>query len=285
MKKFIKYIFIAIFSLVLISCGTKEEETQDTFRVGDDVAYSPSKDEEIQRYNLEVRKQQTASRYPCDTIAIMEYVLDNYPQGTYLIEFDKTYTFNIPQPAVLYHTREGNYVFGVIARSKPGERLIETKNIVGYDQSFIDLDSTKLGTAFPYLVLFECTGGSFRSIWEAPIPSHGGFNRITLERWAQNNTPYIRVNFHYAEGIGHINYNYFLVDGLTSQPHLLMTYETINSKRTIANVNSDKFPDYYEYLYYDLGDRVFPSDSVAFIWQPKDSVYVNTRNSAQTRPY
>jgi len=64
-----------------------------------------------------------------------------------------------------------------------------------------------------------------------------------------------------------------------------MTYEGINFKRTIANVNNDKFPDYYEFIFYDLEDRVFSRDSVAFIWQPEESVYVNTRNRKQTRPY
>ena len=76
--------------------------------------------------------------------------------------------------------KTGDFVFGVIARSKPGERLIEVKNIVGYDQSFIDLDSTELGTAFFYLVLFKCENSSFNVVWESPIPSHGGFNFLSL---------------------------------------------------------------------------------------------------------
>ena len=68
-------------------------------------------------------------------------------------------------------------------------------------------------------------------------------------------------------------------------PHLLMTYKGIDFQRTIANVNNDKFPDYYEYLYYDLPNRIYAADSIPFYWDVKDSVYVNTRNHRQTRPY
>jgi len=93
------------------------------------------------------------------------------------------------------------------------------------------------------------------------------------------------VNFHYAQGIGHIDYNYFFIDGITNQPHLLMTYEGINFKRTIANLNEDEFPDYYEYLFYDLGNKVFTKDSIGFIWNSVKNVYVNTRNNKQTRLY
>lgn len=281
MKNFFYILLFAAFSLLLISCGGKEKEgsTQDG-----QVEYNPEKDAEIQRYNLEVKKENTANRTPCDTIAVMEYVLNNYPKGTYLVYFDKTLTFNVPKPAVIYNTQaEGNYVFGVIARSKPGERLIETKNIVGFDQSYIDFDSTKLGTAFFYLCLFQCTGESFQTIWEAPIPSHGGFNMISLERW--NNIPYVRINFHYAQGVGHIDYNYFMVNGLTAFPHLLMTYKGLNFERTFLNYNKDIYPDYYEHLFVDTGDRIYKADSIAFYWNEKDTVYVNSRNKKQTRPY
>jgi hypothetical protein len=64
-----------------------------------------------------------------------------------------------------------------------------------------------------------------------------------------------------------------------------MTYEGINFKRTITNYNNDQFPDYYEHIYYDLGDKIFSKDSVAFVWNEKDSVYVNTKNNRQTRRY
>ncbi len=284
MKKILPFCLLITLSLIMFSCG----EDKDNSQIGgsESVENSPNKDAEIQRYNLEVERKQSNNNNPCDTLSLKQFVLENYPEGSYLVDFDKTLTYNIPKSAVIYLNRNNTtYVFGVVALSKPGERLIEPKNIVGYDQSFIDLDSTKLGTAFFYLVLFQCDGESFSKVWEAPIPSHGGFNRMSLNKWRYKGIPYVQVNFHYARGVGHINYNYFMIDGLTSQPHLLMTYEGINFKRTMANVNNDNFPDYYEFLYYDLGNRIVAADSIPFYWSVKDSVYINKRNRKQTRPY
>jgi hypothetical protein len=217
----------------------------------------------------------------------MEYIFDNYPAGTYLLEFDRTTTYNVPKSAIVYFTdKDGTkFVFTIIATSRPGERLIEPSNVVGYDQSFIDLDSTKLGTPFLYLVLFECRGENLIKQWEAPIPSHGGFNSIALKKWDYNGTYYIENNFHYAQGIGHINYNYFLIDNIRNYPHLLMTYEGTSLKRSLANINNDKYPDYYEYVIYNLKDKVYSKDSVAFNWSPKDTLYINTNNKKQTRRY
>ncbi len=283
MKKNFSIIFLFALSTLFFSC---EHKTTVEHSTTGDVATSPKTDADIQRYNLQVKQQQSGSRTPCDTLSVIEYVLNNYPKGSYLVNFDKTFTFNVPKPAVIYLNSGSNtYVFAVIAKSKPGERLIETKNIVGYDQSFINLDSTHLGTAFFYLTLLRCDNGTFTKIWEAPIPAHGGFNYLVMDKWAYNGTPYVKVDFHYARGIGHIDYNYFFVDGLTNPPHLLMTYKGIDFQRTIANFNNDKFPDYYEYLYYDLPNRIYAADSIPFIWDVKDSVYVNTRNHRQTRPY
>ena len=276
---------IAFISLTVVftSCGKKEEENKSA--ESQQVEYSPQKDEDIQRYNLEVRKKTAKTRTPSDTIAVIEYVLNNYPSGTYLVDFDKTLTYNVPQPALIYFNQGGTYIFGVIARSKPGERLIESKNIIGYDQSYIDLDSTKLGTAFFYLCLFQCVNDQLSTVWEAPIPSHGGFNRFFMTKWDFNGCPYIDVNFHYAQGVGHIDYNYFFVNGITAFPHLLMTYKGINFERTIANVNNDKYPDYFEYPFVDLGDRLIKRNPVPFVWSVEDSLYVNTLNKKQTRPY
>lgn len=268
---------------ILLSCGG-EKENKDS-QAGSETAYSPDKDAVIQKYNLEQQKKQAAKRFPCDTIALKEFILSHYPEGTYLVDFDKTLTYNIPGPAVIYPKNYPGYVFAVIAKSKSDERFIEPKNIVGYNESFIDLDSTKLGTAFFYLVLLHCSENNFDVIWESVIPSHGGFNTFSVENWTVWNIPYIRVNFHYAQGIGHIDYNYFLIDGLTSRPHLLMTYKGINFKRSITNYNNDRYPDYYEYLYYDSGKRVEALDSIPFTWNPSKNAYINTRNSKQTRPY
>ena len=282
--KIIAAIFFLIFAFGFLSCTDESQKIEESKTGIEDVATNPDKDAEIQRANLEHRKKIAGERFPCDTLSLIDFVLKNFPEGTYLVDFDKTLTYNIPRSAVIYYDKD--YILGIIAKSREGERLIEVKNIIGYDQSFIDLDSTDLGTAFFYLTLFECTDDkSFKVIWESPIPSHGGFNNVSLHKWNYKNTHFVRVNFHYAQGIGHIDYNYFFIDGLTNQPHLLMTYEGINFKRTIANLNDDNYPDYYEYLYYDLGNRVFPKDSIGFIWDSAKNVYVNTRNNKQTRLY
>ena len=282
-----KFFFtITIFLLVLvIACSEEQNGREVTSLTEDDVAKSPEKDAQIQRHNINRLSRNSNSRFSCDTLALMEFVLNHYPPGTYVVEFDKSTAFSTPKLAVIYPSKFPGYIFGVIAKSRTGERLIETKNIVGYDQSFIDLDSTELGTAFFYLTLFQCVNNSFNVIWETPIPSHGGFNKISQKFWKYNRTDFLEVNFHYGQGTGHINYNYFLIDGITSKPHLLMTYNGINFKRTITNFNEDKFPDYFEHIYYDLGNKVYPKDSVAFVWRENDSVYVNTKNLKQTRRY
>ncbi len=279
----IKKILVFIIAILFYSCGGNKE---NKIKSEKEAAYSTNKDSVIQNYNLKVKENQAKHRTPCDTLSLVSYVIHNYPSGTYIVDFDKTLTFNLPKPAVIYLKRNNNlYVLAVIVTSKPGERLIEPKNVVGYNQSFINLDSTKLGTAFFYLTLFKCDTGSFTKIWEAPIPSHGGFNNMELKKWSYNGTIYIKVDFHDARSIGHIDYNYFLIDGLTEQPHLLMTYKGIDFKRTLANVNNDKFPDYYEFVYYNLANKIYEKDSVAFVWNNRDSLYVNTRNHRQTRPY
>lgn len=270
-------------SFLFYTCGKKGAEVHAP---GDDVATSPEKDAQIQQYNLAVKQSQGGNNNPYDTLALASYVLANFPSGSYLMSIDKTTTYSLPRPAVLYSQQsDGMYVFAVIAKSRSTERLIEKKNIVGYNQSFIDLDSTKLGTAFFFLTLFKCENNSFTKIWESVIPDHGGFSFMALDKWAYNGTPFVKVEFYYARGIGHIDYNYFLVNGLKELPHLLMTYKGIDFQRNIANVNNDKYPDYYEYLIYNTNDRIYVKDSIAFVWNVKDSVYVNTRNHRQTRPY
>ncbi len=284
MKKiFFSINIFLLFLTLILGCG-KEEKQIEGSPASEDVAYKPTKDIEIQQYNLEERKKLASSKTPCDTLSLMEYVLNNYEEGTYLVDEDKISTYIIPKSAVIYERSGDTYIFGVVAKSKEGERLIEVKNIVGYDASFIDLDSTELGTAFFYLTLFKCNGdNTFDRVWEALIPNHGGFNKITKEMWRGKNIPYIKANFHYGQGVGHFAYNYFLVDGLLSQPHLLLTYEGINFKRTMTDANGDKYPDYIEYMYLDTGNKIEVVDTVTFIW--KDTVYVNTRNPKQTRPF
>lgn len=281
----IRYLFVLFLLMIFSSCKDESKETVSV-NYKEKVELSAEKDASIQMYNLEKMKSETANRFPCDTISVIEHIIKNFPTGTYLLRFDKSSIYDIPKPAVIYYeTNEGKFVFAVIARSKPGERFIEPSNIVGYDQSFIDLDSTKLGTPFIYLVLFECKGEQLFTIWEAPIPSHGGFNKFTVKNWSQKAITYVEVNFHYGQGVGNINYNYFLVDGIRNQPHLLMIYDGIDFRRTLANINDDKFPDYYEHIFYSLPDRVIHKDSVAFIFNQKDSLYYSTEGRKITRRY
>jgi len=143
-----KFFFtITVFLLVLvIACSDEQNGREVTSLTEDDVAKSPEKDAQIQRHNINRMSRNSNSRFLCDTLALMEFVLNHYPPGTYVVEFDKSTTFSIPKLAVIYPSKFQGYIFGVIAKSRAGERLIETKNIVGYDQSFIDLDSTELGT-------------------------------------------------------------------------------------------------------------------------------------------
>ncbi|MCK9424814.1 MAG: hypothetical protein M0Q21_02120, partial [Ignavibacteriaceae bacterium] len=164
MSKLVSFLFlvVSLFAFAVSGCGEDKVDTGQ--KVGDteadnyDVSRDTQRDMSIQEYNIQERKKLVTVRFPCDTIALMEYVLNSYPEGTYLVDFDRTFTYNIPKSAVIYQKNtDGQYVFGIIAKSWSNDhRLIEMKNIIGYDQSFIDLDSTELGTAFFYLSLFKC---------------------------------------------------------------------------------------------------------------------------------
>lgn len=282
MKLYKSIIVFLLFGLLLISCKPKQ--------VGGDAATSTAKDESVRQYNIDIQKEQTKKRFPCDTISLKEYILSNYDPGTYLVEFDKTFTYSVPKSAVIYFRDTSDYVLAVIAKSKPTERNIETKNVVGYESSFINLDSTKLGTAFFWLTLFECKDGTFNRLWESEVPIHGGFNRMTIKLWKPKNIKYVELN--YEDGIisGHRNYNFFIVDGWHNPPHLMETYEGIVHKRTLANVNNDKFPDYYEYRftsgqYLDSLAQIRVLDSIPFYWSTKRQLYITDKNSRWFRKY
>lgn len=277
----IAIIVIAVFfvtGIFTVSC----EETV----IGGDPEVSPAKDKSIRNYNIEREKELASTRTPCDTIALQEYILDFYPQGTYLVEFDKTFTYNVPKNAVIYHKQDGKqYLFTVIAKSKEGERFVEKKNVIGYESSFINLDSTKLGTAFFFLTLFECSEDNFTQIWESEVPIHGGFNSMILKKWRKKNIPYIELNYEAGIISGHRNYNYFLIDGIEDLPHLMETYEGIVHKRTIANVNDDEYPDYFEFRYYQDSLRITLLDSIPFYWNLKRQLYVTKVNRRWFRKY
>lgn len=279
-------IIISLLSVLFSAC--KDEKKEDiSVNYKERVELSSEKDAAIQFYNLEKMKSESVNRFPCDTISVIEFILKNFPAGTYPLRFDKSSIYDIPKTALIYYdSNDGNkYIFAMIARSRPGERFIEPSNIIGYDQSFIDLDSTKLGTPFIYLVLFECKAEQLFTIWEAPVPSHGGFNKFSLRNWSPKGLTYVEVNFHYGQGVGNISYNYFLIDGIRNQPHLVMTYNGIDFRRTLANINNDKYPDYYEHIFYSFPDRVIHKDSVGFVYNLKDSLYYSIEGKKNTRRY
>lgn len=282
--KLYKLFGLFLFSFFLISaCTSKTGEEGDA-------ATSQSKDEELREYNLSVQKQQTQNRFPCDTISLKEYILNNYEPGTYLVQFDKTFTYNLPKSAVIYFKDGADYILAVIAKSKPGERNIEAKNVIGYESSFINLDSTKLGTAFFWLTLFECKDGDFVRLWESEVPIHGGFNKMSIKTWKPKNIKYVELN--YEDGIisGHRNYNFFMIDGWKNPPHLMETYVGLTHKRTMANINNDKFPDYWEYrftshFWEDSLRTIKLIDSIPFYWSTKRNLYITDKNPRWFRKY
>ena len=280
----VKIFVISLFAVALFSCSKKESNTRGGKA---NAEFSPSKDKELRSYNLNVKEKDSKHRTPCDTIAFKQYLIDNYPAGNYLVNFDRTYTYNIPKPAVLYYRYKGTqYIFAVIAKSKKGERFIEADNVTGYESSFINLDSTKLGTAFFYLTLYDCNGdGDFNQIWESEVPIHGGFNSMQMKIWKAKRIPYIQLNFEAGIISGHRNYNYFFVDSLTGKPHLMETYEGIVHKRTLADVNHDKYPDYFEYLYADSTNYIKQVDSIPFYWSTKRQLYITKKSRRWFRHY
>ena len=278
MKLYKYFIVFPLILLMVYSCSSDN-------RTHGDAATSTSKDEELRTHGLNVDKMHAKERFACDTIALQEYIMKNYEPGTYLVEFDRTYIYNVPHPAVIYFNDGANYILAVVAKSKPGERNIEAKNVVGYESSFVNLDSTKLGTAFFWLTLFECKDSTFDRIWESEVPIHGGFNRMTIKTWKPKNIKYVELN--YEDGIisGHRNYNFFMVDGWKKPPHLLETYVGIVHKRTMANINNDKFPDYYEYRFIEDSQRIRVRDSIPFYWSAKRQLYITNRNPRWFRKY
>lgn len=276
-----KIVFL-ILTFIIASCGDDE-------RVTGNPEFSVVKEKNIRKYNLEIKKEHSQDRTICDTLALEEYIIDNYPGGTYLMTLNKTTVYNIPQKAVIYYKDkcdDRKYVFACIVESKNCERFVEPKNVIGYESSFVNLDSTKLGTALFYLTLFECNdNGSFSRKWEKIVPSQGGFNSIKLKKWKPKNIVYIEINF--SDGIisGHRDYNYFLLDGIENKPHLLETYDGISHKRTIADIDDNFYPDYYEYRFGHNSTSISVRDSIPFYWNNKKELYVTTVNKNWFRKY
>lgn len=285
-------VFVLFYGLAIFVAGCGEDETADPADTGSTastelVEDQPDKDKSIQEFNLEKRKKQTKTRFPGDTIDLMEAVLKTYPKGSYVIEEDIPNSLGIPPAAVIYRQDGASkMVFALIATSREGmerDRLIESKNVIGYDQSFIDYDSTRLGTALFFMTGFTIDGRNFSRIWEKYTPSHGGFRLMTLQNWAVKNIPYIKVDFYAQFKNATFYFNYFFLNGFNQKPHLLLTYEGINQRRVMTDANGDKFPDYIEYVFVDNDQVISVVDSVTYIW--KDSLYVNTRYPEKVTPY
>ncbi len=278
-------IIALIVTLALIVFGVFTYSCEDSVS-GGDPEVSSTKDKSIQEYNIRQEEKLAGNRTPCDTIALRQYVVDNYDAGTYLVEFDRTFTFNLPREAVIYFDEGGKkYIFAVIAKSKKGERLIEKTNLIGFESSFINLDSTKLGTAFFYLTLFSCENDRFNYIWESEVPIHGGFNSMKLKKWRPKNIWYVELNYEFGIISGHRNFNYFMVDGIENPPHLLETYLGIVHKRTLTNVNNDRFPDYLEYRFLDDSLSITELDSIPFYWSEPKQLYITDKSRRWFRKY
>ena len=269
---------VIVFGVFTYSCESSIE--------GSDPEVSSIKDKNIQEYNIEQEEKLSGNRTPCDTVALRKYVLENYEPGTYLVEFDRTFTYNLPREAVIYFDNAGKkYIFAVIAKSKEGERYVDKNNLIGYESSFINLDSTKLGTAFFYLTLFSCENSMFNFIWESEVPIHGGFNSMRLKKWRPSNTFYVELNYEAGIISGHRNFNYFMIDGIENPPHLLETYLGIVHKRVLANVNNDKYPDYLEYRFIEDSVSIRELDSIPFYWNESKQLYITDKSSRWFRKY
>jgi hypothetical protein len=133
--------------------------------------------------------------------------------------------------------------------------------------------------------LFECTDNEFKFLWEAEVPIHGGFNSIKMKMWKTKRIPFIELNYEAGIISGHRNYNYFFVNGLRNQPHLMETYLGIAHKRTLTNINNDKYPDYWEYRFADSTNYVELIDSIPFYWDSTKSLYVTKKSSRWFRYY
>jgi len=101
---------------------------------------------------------------------------------------------------------------------------------------------------------------------------------MTLKNWKPKNIKYIELNYEAGIISGHRNYNLFLVNGIEEKPHLMETYEGLVHKRTLAKVNDDRFPDYFEYRFSEASPSIRIKDSIPFYWDTTKSLYVTKVN-------
>lgn len=76
-----KYLFIisALLTFLFISCGEEKKDESEIYSIEQQVEYVPEKDADIQFFNLEKMKKEAKNRFPCDTIDVIEFVLNNFP--------------------------------------------------------------------------------------------------------------------------------------------------------------------------------------------------------------
>ncbi len=108
---------------------------------------------------------------------------------------------------------------------------------------------------------------------------------MRIKNWKEKRIQYIELNFEDGIISGHRSYNFFFVDGIEKKPHLMETYLGIVHKRTLANVNDDKFPDYYEYRFTEDSTGIAIRDSIPFYWSEKRNLYITDVSRRWWREY
>lgn len=218
-----------------------------------------------------------------DTLAFKGWIEKNNDKGTVLLKCYQKNTVKIKYAVINYRvSHDTSYIFAVIARSKENQPYINIDDLVGYYSSFGCLDSTKKGTAFFYLLYAKSYGEKFTQIWKKVIPIHNGFDMIYLDKW--HNTDFLAVQFLDALSQGRIWFNFFFIgNNILREPHMLQTYQGIDTKRTFWDINGDEYPDYYEHIYYNTKTKIYSPDSVGFIWDGEK--YKCVKNPKITREY
>lgn len=222
--------------------------------------------------------------YYFDTLAFKKWIEKNFEKNTLLLKCYQRNTKNVKYAVLNYkYSNDTNYIFAVIAKPKENYKNINIDDLVGYYSSFGNLDSTKKGTAFFYLILVANFGKEYNIKYKEIIPIHNGFDIIYLDKWEQKNIDFITVQFLDALTQGTRRFNYFFVNHFLSKPHLLELYSGIDNLRKLYDINGDNYPDYYEFYFINNDREIRRLDSVGFVWNGE--VYVNTQNSKQTRNY
>lgn len=222
--------------------------------------------------------------YYFDTLAFKNWIEKNFEKNTLLLKCYQRNTKNVKYAVLNYkYSNDTNYIFAVVAKPKEIIKNLNLDDLVGYYSSFGNLDSTKKGTAFFYLILVANYGGEFSLKYKEIVPIHNGFDIIYLDRWQEKNIDFITVQFVDALSQGTRRFNYFFINHFLQKPHLLETYSGIDNLRKLADINGDKYPDYYEYYFISSEQLIKKLDSAGFVWD--GNLYVNTRNPKQTRNY